>query len=86
MSKTKEITIKRLWNNIASIRDYVVKEAIDSGTTIRLTLLGKKQSMTLSPDKLKDKQFQILGDTFDSKYKHNMKYKLVDFSWKPDAE
>ena len=79
----KVIKIKRLWSGLASVRDYVVEDAIKKDITIRLELGSK--SMTLTPENLKNDAFQAVGQGFQSKYS-NLKYKLIDFPWKPDEK
>ena len=77
----KIIKIKRLWNNLASLRDYVVMDAIKKNQTIQVELNGK--TMTLTPDKLAKQSFQAVGDKFESKFSAK-KYTLIDFAWKAD--
>jgi hypothetical protein len=60
-----------------------VNEAIICNDTIEITVEGMKGKMILDPQALKDKSFQAVGDEFESKYVRGMKYKLIDFPWKP---
>ena len=78
----KPIKIKRLWNNCASIRDYVVNKAIKDNETIMVTVNGLAGCMILKPDDLMQKSFAVLGQKFVSKF-GDKKYKLIDFPWKP---
>jgi hypothetical protein len=81
----KEIKLKRLWNNLASLRDYDVKRYIEEGITVKLTVVGRNDHMILTPDKMKQKSFQAVGDKFNSKFVSGMKYTLIDFAWKPES-
>lgn len=79
-----EIKLKRLWRgNIASIRDYIVNDAIKHGTPIKVKVEGKDGDMTLSPQRLSSKQFQINKRQIKSKFNDKF-YTLIDFSWCPD--
>lgn len=80
----KIIKIKRVWNNIASIRDYMIKRAIQDNESITVELVGTKEHMLLTPEIMKSKSFQISTRKFKSKFDGN-EYELVDFSWRPEA-
>jgi hypothetical protein len=79
--------IKRLWHNLASVRDYEVKSAIENNEPIRLSLVrdGKIHTMTLSVDKLK-KGFSISPKKFKSLFNDGEDYELIDFRWVDDKE
>lgn len=81
-----KIKLKRLWNGLASVRDNVVKDAIKKGDSIVLSVEGMTGAMTLTPERMRAEGFQAVGEDFESKYVSGMKYKLIDFSWKPDKE
>ena len=78
------IQLKRLFNNIASVRDYIVEDAIKRQVPIELTVLGREGKMTLAPEDLESKKFQIGKTKFKSKYNPHQEYELIDFSWKPE--
>lgn len=71
--------IKRLFNGLASLRDYEVEDAISSGGII-LDLEGRR--MTLTPEQLKG-GFSINNKAQISKFGGT--YKLVDYRWKEDS-
>ncbi len=74
---------KRLWNNLASLRDYNVKEWIRNDQTVIVTTPDKPgETMTLTPQKLAD-GFQALGDR-KIKSKYGRDYELIDFKWVRD--
>lgn len=81
----KYIKLKRLWNGLASIRDNIVRDAINRNEAIEVTVEGMKGHMLLTPSILKTRAFQAVGEEFDSKFVQGMKYKLIDFAWKPEA-
>ena len=79
----KVIQIKKLFKNrIASIRDYLVNEAIARREALRLIYRG--QHMDLSPSDLKAKQFKLTKMSFSSKYNFRS-YGLIDFEWNPNG-
>jgi len=77
----KTRTIKRLWNNIVSLRDYEVSDAIKAGGII---LKFGKYQMTLTPSQL-EAGFQVISKKFKSKF-GSKEYSLIDFRWNPDKE
>lgn len=81
--KTKIIRLKRLWNNIASVRDYIVKDAIDGKYNLQVTVKDQKGYMILTPENLEKRMFQTLPTKIKSKYKDTV-YSLYDFSWAPN--
>jgi len=83
MNKMIYRKIKRLWNGLASLRDYEVLDAISKKENIRLEC--KNEYMTLSVPQL-EKGFQISSTRFKSRYNANQMYELVDFRWKPDKQ
>ena len=75
------VKIRKLFKGkIASVRDYIIKECISKGVSLRINY--KNQFMDLSPEELKNRSFQMTKGTFNSKFK-NQKYQLFDFYWKP---
>jgi hypothetical protein len=73
--------IKRLFNGLASLRDYEVEEAIKKNEAVQLSCEG--QTMTLSVEMLKH-GFSITTAPHKSKFNRSQEYRLVDFKWKPD--
>jgi Mor family transcriptional regulator len=73
----KVITLKRLYNGIASLRDYTVEKALKKGDGITVRCNG--QEMYLSPDDLKrgERGSEKIISKFDG-----TSYYLVDFKWK----
>lgn len=73
----KVITLKRLYEGVASLRDYTVDKALRTNEGIKVRCNG--QEMYLSPKDL------VKGERgterFISKF-DNRKYHLVDFEWK----
>ena len=75
------VRIKKLFDGkIASIRDYIVRECVSKGLSLRI--IYRNHFMDLSPEELMDKSFQVTRNSFNSKFK-NQKYQLVDFYWQP---
>lgn len=77
--------LRRLWNNLASIRDYEVEECIKNNESIVVTVDNTNGKMTLSPEMLK-RGFSALPSKIRSKYNAIQTYQLIDFRWKPDGE
>lgn len=77
--------LKRLFRGtIASVRDYIVSQAVSNNNSIVITVEGIPGKMTLTPEMLKSKSFQMVKDDFNSKFNSAQDYKLIDFGWKPD--
>lgn len=75
-----KVKIKKQWYGHVSVRDYVVKKAIDSGEP--LTIIHNKQEMFI-----KNKDIEPLLKNCDrnihkSKF-NNSTYELIDIPWKP---
>lgn len=79
----KTVKIKRLFNEIVSVRDYVIRDCMDSNIPLRLELEGTDEYMILFPDDMEDKQFQINKRTFQSKFDADQEYTLLDYTWRP---
>jgi hypothetical protein len=76
------VRIKKLFKGyLASIRDYLVIEAINNGLTLRI--LYEDSYMDLTPEELRE-GLQLTERSFKSKF-NNKKYQLIDFHWKPDT-
>ena len=83
MKNTKTIPIRRLFNGLASVRDYVIKRCHKEGKDIIFVLGNEK--MTVLHKELKSKSFQLSEKTFISKF-NGKPYALIDFKFKPDKE
>ena len=83
MKNTKTIPIRRLFNGIASVRDYVIDRCYKEGKDIIFVLGNEK--MTVLHKELKSKSFQLSGKTFISKF-NGKPYALIYFKFKPDKE
>jgi len=79
----KERKIKRLWNGIASLRDYEVDRFIAEGGVI---VVCGNERMTLSPLALKHRGFKSSKKRFNSKGKAGQTYELTDYKWVPDRD
>ena len=78
--------IKRLWQgNIASVRDYIIKKALEREEDLRIVLEGTDQYMHFTPLELRVKKFQISQKRIESKINPGQYYLLVDFIWKPEV-
>ena len=77
----KIIRIKRLWNSIASIRDYTLDDLIKRGETLRIEC--EDEYIELTANQLKEKMFQISKKKFKSRFGQD--YTLYDIPWK-DAQ
>ena len=75
-----KIKIKRLWNGIASIRDYQYEKALHEKKPLILECGGKKMTVDL------EKGFNVLGTKkFKSKFTGE-EYGLVDFKFIEDEK
>lgn len=77
----KVIKLKRLWNNLASTRDYQIQECLLRGQGIRFELEGSDEFMEIPVDQLKQKSFQANKTLQKSRFGKD--YYLVDFAWRP---
>jgi len=75
------VVVNRLFNGIASVRDYIVDEAISSGEDLRILLHSPKGEMIVSHEDIQKKVFQINPAKFKSKHKKDQEYSLMDFKW-----
>ena len=80
---SKTIPIRRLFNGLASVRDYVIEKCYKEGKDIIFVLGNEK--MTVLHKELKSKSFQLSEKTFISKF-NGKPYALIDFKFKPDKE
>ena len=83
MKNTKTIPIRRLFNGLASVRDYVLKKCYQEGKDIILTY--KNEKMTVLHKELKSKSFQLSDKTFTSRY-GSEPYRLIDYKFEADKE
>ena len=81
MSKDKEIKVQRLWNGLASVRDYVLIDCIGKKRNIVFKYNGEK--MTVTWDRLSSSGFWTSKKDHISKYT-GKKYRLIDFKFKKD--
>ena len=78
----KKYKIKRLWHEFASVRDYIVKETMEKKQDLEIILLGTKEIMTISCERLS--KGKLNPERFRSRHNSEQIYSLVDFYWKPD--
>jgi len=82
----KTYKIKRLWNGLASVRDYMVEQCITEKEDLLLRLEkqdGTTDMMLIPWQELSTRSFQATKQGFDSKVNRGQSYALVDFQWKP---
>lgn len=73
----KKIHLNRLYNGLASVRDYVWKEAVDKGMGIEFECNG----VTMKVEPWEVKEEKPGKKVFRSKFS-KQEYSLVDFRWK----
>ena len=83
MKNTKTIPIRRLFNGLASVRDYVIKRCHKEGKDI--VFVFNHQKMTIPNKELESRSFQLSEKKFISKF-NGKPYALIDFKFKPDKE
>lgn len=81
MNNYKEVRLKRLYNGIASIRDYIWERLVKSDMGICFRCNGAV--MYVEPWEVK--QAVPGSHTFVSKY-DKTPYRLVDFTWRSDRQ
>ena len=79
--KPKKITVKKLYKNCASIRDYVVQKCIEKNQDIMIHY--KDWQMLLSVNNLKEAS-QFHQQDFESKY-CDRTYQLLDYKFIPES-
>jgi len=72
--------IKRLWKNLASVRDFFVKECIEEKEG--LTILCDNDQMIIPAEELEKRAFQAHKTKMKSKW-GSKDYELIDFVWSP---
>ena len=75
--------VKKTWNGLVSVRDYIVKDCIDKNDS--LCIIYKDKSMTIPANELKDRAFQCHKTDIRSKFNSGT-YQLYDFKWEIDDE
>ena len=80
---SKIIPIRRLFNGLASVRDYVIKRCYKEGKDIIFVLDNEK--MTIPNKELESRSFQLSEKKFISKF-NGKPYTLIDFKFKPDKK
>ena len=83
MDKFKIIKLKRLWNNLASTRDYIIKDCQFHGLGIRFEL-NNGEFMEIPCNELEKKGFKTSNIQQKSRYGKN--YYLIDFAWRPQID
>ena len=79
--KLRKVKINRLWHGYASIRDYLVTQAIQEKRDLQIILKNTDEWMIISWQELhKGKENP---EKFRSKHDGRI-YSLIDFEWKPD--
>lgn len=78
----REILLKRLWNGIASIRDYVAEECCNEGVDISIKVEGEQGEMILSPYEIINRRVNITK-SHKSKFE-DKEYTLWDYKWSPE--
>ena len=74
--------VKKLFNGVASIRDYIIDKCLDSECDLIVEFEDKEMTVPLSD---LDSPFQLHEREFISKY-NGTKYKLYDFKFVPNDD
>ena len=78
------IKINRLFHGLASLRDYQVKKALETGEDLEILLAESGEIMIIPFSEIENKIKRKNDDIFKSK--HNSEYyKLWDFEWRPET-
>lgn len=75
----KEVTIKRIYRGLASVRDYLVQEAIDNTEDLVIWCDNKHMSI---PYLFLTKKLKVDNNVHRSKF-GSKTYRLIDFRWTP---
>ena len=78
----KTVTLRKIYQNKVSLRDYVVEQAIREGEAIRV-VYGDKETI-FTPHVLST-QGSLDRVVYKSKF-DNRKYRLIDYDWVPEQE
>jgi hypothetical protein len=76
----EKIRVRKLYNNRAEIRDYVVDKLIEDKKSLQITF--DEEVMTLSPESLVSKRTSVSKMFISKLGKRN--YKLYGYDWNPD--
>jgi len=77
-NKVKTVTVKKLYNGFASVRDYLVDDCITSQRDLLIKYNTDKMIVPLEQVKQK---FRLHHQSFESKF-NNKPYGLIDFLWR----
>ena len=76
-----ETKVKKLWHGDISVRDYIIKKAINKKEDLKIILTKTGEEMVIDWDKL----FKGKRNKEIFKSKHNsLEYYLIDYLWKPE--
>jgi|TARA_Y100001938_G_scaffold151043_1_gene245441 hypothetical protein len=78
-----ETQVRKLYNDSASVRDYIVESCYQANEDLVIKYRGQKMTVPHN-DLLHFMQFH--RHTFQSKYKAEQTYQLIDFVWQPDQD
>ena len=79
-----EFRTKTIYNNMVSVRDYIVDKAVKQNQG--LTIYYQDQVMTIPAHQVKDSYIQYKTEDYKSMYTRGQTYKLYDFPWVPDTD
>ena len=79
------IKLRKLWNGLASVRDYVVRDCIN-GQAEGLILEYDGEVMTIKHEELRQRMFQAHHRKNRSRFNPAQSYELIDFKFIPDAK
>ncbi len=78
----KTITVKKKYEGIISVRDYIINECIRKDISLKIKF--GKESMVLTPKELVNSKIQLTKRFFTSGF-NGKSYYLYDYRWRPDA-
>ena len=78
----KKVIIKKLFHGLASVRDYLVKDAISNKKDLLIVLKDTGEEMLIPAEEIKNKIVSISLNVFKSKHDGRY-YRLIDFNWTP---
>lgn len=76
----EKVRVRKLYNNTAEIRDYVVERLIKEEKPLQI--MFDEEVMTLSPESLVEKRVNVSKMFISKLGKRN--YKLYAYAWNPD--
>ena len=77
-----KIKVKKLFCGHLSVRDYIVQKCIDKKEDLVINF--NNRIMTVSLEILKQSKSKFCQFAFNSQYRENFKYKLIDFPFIAD--